>query len=68
MVDEDGILVDIDVQPITSALTCEDRTCDLDEFFSKPFDFKGANGQVYEIWYCLAHRPWLGPGQAKAKP
>jgi hypothetical protein len=46
--DEDGILMDIDIQPITdeSGPTHEDRTHDIDEFFGKHFECMNTNG----IW------------------
>jgi hypothetical protein len=52
-VDEDGILADIDVQPITDpGPSREDKTCDLDRFFSKPFERTGANGIVKKHRKC----------------
>ncbi|KAG1879957.1 uncharacterized protein F5891DRAFT_1204322 [Suillus fuscotomentosus] len=53
-VDEDGILMDIDVQPITdeSGPTCEDRTRDIDEFFGKPFERTNTNGIVKKHCKC----------------
>ncbi|KAG2751673.1 hypothetical protein P692DRAFT_20709488, partial [Suillus brevipes Sb2] len=48
-VDEDGILADIDVQPIideSTSPTREDRTRDIDQFFSQPFESTHANGKV----------------------
>lgn len=53
-VDEDGILIDIAVQPITdeSGPTREDRTRDIDNFFSKPFERTNTNGTVKKHRKC----------------
>jgi hypothetical protein len=52
-VDEDGILIDIDVQPIADAgPTREEKTRDLDQFFSKPFERANANGTVKKYRKC----------------
>lgn len=54
-VDEDGILADIDVQPIideSTSPTREDRTRDIDQFFSQPFESTHANGKVKKHRKC----------------
>ncbi|KAG2029138.1 hypothetical protein BDR03DRAFT_1018853 [Suillus americanus] len=52
-VDEDGILADIDVQPITDpGPSREDKTHDLDRFFGKPFERTSANGIVKKHRKC----------------
>jgi hypothetical protein len=53
-VDEDGILADIDVQPIIneSGSTREDKTRDIDQFFGKPFERTGTNGTVKKHRKC----------------
>lgn len=52
-VDEDGILADVDVQPITDPGPLrEDKTRDLDRFFGKPFERTGTNGTVKKHRKC----------------
>jgi hypothetical protein len=52
-VDEDGILADIDVQPIIDEPpTREDRTRDIDQFFSRPFEYTQGNGKVKKHRKC----------------
>lgn len=54
-VNKDGILADIDVQPVTdyhNVPTQEDKTHDINEFFSKPFESAGANGKVKKHHKC----------------
>ena len=52
-VDEDGILVDIDVQSIAdSGPTREDKTRDICEFFGEPFEHAGANRAVKKHRKC----------------
>lgn len=52
-VDEDGILADIDVQPIIDeSPTREDRIRDIDQFFSQPFECTHANGKVKKHRKC----------------
>jgi hypothetical protein len=52
-VDEDGILADIDVQLIIDeSPTREDKTRDIDQFFSQPFECTHANGKVKKHRKC----------------
>jgi hypothetical protein len=51
-IDNDGILIDIDVQPLTIVATVESKTADLDHFFSQPFEHVGANGKVKKHREC----------------
>jgi hypothetical protein len=51
-IDNDGILIDIDVQPLTIVTTVESKTADLDHFFSQPFEHVGANGKVKKHREC----------------
>jgi hypothetical protein len=52
-VDEDGILVDIDVQSIAdSGPTREDKTRDICEFFGEAFEYAGANGVMKKHRRC----------------
>jgi hypothetical protein len=46
-VDEDGILLDVEVQSVDGSVpTREGRTADIDQFFGEAFDRAGANGKV----------------------
>jgi hypothetical protein len=46
VIDNNGVLIDIDVQPLTIIATVESKTADLDHFFSQLFEHVGANGKV----------------------
>jgi hypothetical protein len=51
--DDDGILADIDVQPVTDfGPLCEDKTCDINQFFGNPFEHAGTNGLVKKHCKC----------------
>jgi hypothetical protein len=51
--DEDGILVDIDVQSVgDSGSTREGKTVDIDQFFGNPYDCTGASGKVKKHRKC----------------
>jgi hypothetical protein len=53
LVDNDGILIDVDVQPITdTAPTHEGKTADLDAFFGVMFDHAGTNAKVKKHRKC----------------
>jgi hypothetical protein len=52
MIDNNGILINIDVQPLTIVATVESKTADLDHFFSQPFEHVGANGKVKKHREC----------------
>jgi len=53
IVDEDGILADIDVQSVAeSGSTRESKTIDINWFFSAPYDHQGANGKVTKHRKC----------------
>jgi hypothetical protein len=53
IVNEDGILADIDVQSVAeSGSTSESKTIDIDRFFSAPYDHLGANGKVTKHRKC----------------
>jgi hypothetical protein len=52
-VNEDGILIDIDVQSIAdSGPTREDKTRDICKFFGDMFEYAGANGAVKKHCRC----------------
>lgn len=52
-VDGDGILADIDVQPISDpGLAREDKTRDIDEFFGTPFEHAGTKGTMKKHRRC----------------
>ena len=50
-VDDEGLLMDVDVQPIEEDVpSCEDKRCDIDHFFQSPVE-KSVNGKVKK--YCI---------------
>jgi hypothetical protein len=52
-VDNDGILADINVQPVTdSGPSREDKTRDIDQFFGNLFERTGTNGSVKKHRKC----------------
>lgn len=52
-VDENGILVDIDVQSIAGATSAhEGRTANIEQFFSAPYSHQGVNGVTKKHWTC----------------
>ncbi|KAG2067464.1 hypothetical protein BDR04DRAFT_1120451 [Suillus decipiens] len=53
LVDNDGILIDVDIQPIAdTAPTREGKTANLDAFFGAMFDHAGTNGKVKKHRKC----------------
>ena len=53
--DENGILLDIDVQSVTdSGSAREVKTADLDKFFRIAYECEGANGKVKKHQKCKA--------------
>jgi hypothetical protein len=52
-IDEDGILVDVEVQSVAdSGSTREGKTADLDHFFENAYECEGANGKVKKHRTC----------------
>jgi len=53
-VDEDGILVDVEVQSIDndSVSTREGKTADIEQFFGSAYEYAGANGKVKKHRKC----------------
>lgn len=52
-VDEDGILVDVEVQSIDNSVsTREGKTADIKQFFSTAYKYAGANGKVKKHRKC----------------
>jgi hypothetical protein len=46
-VNEDGVLVNLEVQSVDgSGPTCEAKTADIEQFFGEAYDHPGANGKV----------------------
>ncbi|KAG1823969.1 uncharacterized protein BJ212DRAFT_1574426 [Suillus subaureus] len=53
LIDNDGIPIDVHVQPITdTAPTCEGKTADLNAFFGAMFNHMGTNGKVKKHQKC----------------
>ena len=53
-VDEDGILVDVEVQSVgdDSVSTREGKTADIEQFFGSAYEYAGANGKVKKHRKC----------------
>jgi hypothetical protein len=52
-IDEDGVLVDVEVQSVDdSGPTREAKTADIEQFFGEAYDHPGANGKVKKHRKC----------------
>lgn len=52
LVDEDGVLVDVDVSIADPGSSREGKTADIDNFFGAAFEHTGANGKVKKYRKC----------------
>jgi hypothetical protein len=46
VIDNNGVLININIQPLTIITSMESKTANLDHFFNQPFEYIGANGKV----------------------